>query len=48
MKTPHVPGTREVILKSANQIVKEQGFTSLTLDAVAKHAGVSKGGLLYH
>lgn len=39
---------KKLILKSAYQIVKEQGFTSLTLEAVAKHAGVSKGGLLYH
>ncbi|MFD2615612.1 TetR/AcrR family transcriptional regulator [Paenibacillus gansuensis] len=48
MKSQQSSTTRELILKSAYQIVKEQGFTSLTLEAVAKHAGVSKGGLLYH
>jgi AcrR family transcriptional regulator len=36
------------LLKSAANIVNEQGIEYLTLDAVAKRAGVSKGGLLYH
>ncbi|WP_210608055.1 TetR/AcrR family transcriptional regulator [Priestia flexa] len=48
MKSQQAVNTRQAILKSAYQIVQEQGFTSLTLEAVAKHAGVSKGGLLYH
>jgi AcrR family transcriptional regulator len=30
------------------QLVADQGASSLTLDAVAQAAGVSKGGLLYH
>ncbi len=29
-------------------IVHEEGVEKLTLEAVAKKAGISKGGLLYH
>ncbi|WP_164667792.1 TetR/AcrR family transcriptional regulator [Virgibacillus doumboii] len=36
------------ILNAASKIVSEQGIFNLTLDAVAKEAGISKGGLLYH
>ncbi len=36
------------ILDAASRIVAEQGIFSLTIEAVAKEAGVSKGGLLYH
>lgn len=36
------------LLQAAATIVDEQGSEYLTLDAVAKKAGVSKGGLLYH
>ncbi|MGM9988207.1 MAG: TetR/AcrR family transcriptional regulator [Bacillaceae bacterium] len=39
---------RNLILKSAKEFVLQHGFNDLTLDAVAKHAGISKGGLLYH
>lgn len=39
---------REAVLKAAGQIVLSRGVENLTLDAVAKQAGVSKGGLLYH
>lgn len=39
---------RQLILEAAAIIVKEQGSDALTLDAVAKRAEVSKGGLLYH
>lgn len=39
---------REHILKSATAFVIQQDFNSLTLDAAAKQAGISKGGLLYH
>jgi AcrR family transcriptional regulator len=39
---------RRLILETAIQIVLENDFTALTLDAVAKQAGISKGGLLYH
>ena len=36
------------ILDSASRIVAEKGIFSLTIEAVAKEAGISKGGLLYH
>ncbi|REK77171.1 TetR/AcrR family transcriptional regulator [Paenibacillus paeoniae] len=39
---------REHILKSAMGLILTVDFRALTLDAVAKEAGVSKGGLLYH
>jgi AcrR family transcriptional regulator len=40
--------TRERLLDSAVAVVRRDGAQSLTLDAVAAEAGVSKGGLLYH
>lgn len=39
---------RERLLDSAEVIVARDGVGRLTLDAVAKEAGVSKGGVLYH
>jgi AcrR family transcriptional regulator len=45
-RTPEA--TRDLIIEAASQLVIAQGSTHLTLDAVAKQAGVSKGGLLYH
>jgi AcrR family transcriptional regulator len=39
---------RHLILDAAKQIILENDFSSLTLDAVAKKAEISKGGLLYH
>lgn len=36
------------IVKSAMKLILTVDFKALTLDAVAKEAGVSKGGLLYH
>ncbi|MEM6283094.1 MAG: TetR/AcrR family transcriptional regulator [Chloroflexota bacterium] len=39
---------RDLVLLAGNNIVLEQGLEQLTLEAVAKQAGVSKGGLLYH
>ncbi|MDN4494471.1 TetR/AcrR family transcriptional regulator [Ureibacillus aquaedulcis] len=36
------------LLSAAYMIVKEEGVSNLTLEAVAKKADVSKGGLLYH
>lgn len=36
------------LLNSAEQVVGRDGVGNLTLEAVARHAGVSKGGLLYH
>jgi AcrR family transcriptional regulator len=40
--------TRDTILQAANRVVLADGAAHLTLDAVAREAGVSKGGLLYH
>jgi len=42
------PSKRQHILDAACRVVKELGAVHLTLDAVAKEAGLSKGGLLYH
>lgn len=39
---------RQLILETAKTLVLADGFNSLTLEAVAKKAGISKGGLLYH
>lgn len=40
--------TRQRLLTAAGKVVLNQGVARLTLDSVAKEAGVSKGGLLYH
>jgi len=40
--------TRQHILEAAAKVVQREGVAHLTLDAVAKVAGVSKGGVLYH
>jgi AcrR family transcriptional regulator len=40
--------TREAILRAADWVVVEEGVSGMTLEAVAREAGVSKGGLLYH
>ena len=39
---------RDQLLDAAEAVVVRQGIANLTLDAVAAHAGVSKGGLLHH
>jgi AcrR family transcriptional regulator len=39
---------RKTILIAASTVVKNNGVEKLTLEAVAKEAGVSKGGLLHH
>jgi AcrR family transcriptional regulator len=36
------------LLTAAAQVVSRDGAADLTLEAVAREAGVSKGGLLYH
>ena len=36
------------ILYAAAEVIRRTGSLNLTLEAVAKQAGVSKGGLLYH
>ncbi|UHA73639.1 TetR/AcrR family transcriptional regulator [Paenibacillus sp. 481] len=40
--------TNNQILKAAVNTILNDGINALTLEAVAKKAGVSKGGLLYH
>jgi AcrR family transcriptional regulator len=40
--------TRTSILDAASKVILDQGVDALTLEAVAKEAGLSKGGLLYH
>ena len=40
--------TRQHILTVAHQIVKRDGVARLTIDAVAREAQLSKGGVLYH
>ena len=39
---------RERLLNAAEQVVTRDGVANLTLESVAREAGISKGGLLYH
>ncbi|TIP57248.1 MAG: helix-turn-helix transcriptional regulator, partial [Mesorhizobium sp.] len=47
MKTRRT-NSRDRILAAAADVARESGPGSLSLDAVASRAGVSKGGLLYN
>ena len=40
--------TRQRLIEAALRITSQHGASALTLDAVAREAGVSKGGLLHH
>lgn len=40
--------TKHHILDAANKIIQREGVAHLTIEAVAKEAGMSKGGVLYH
>ncbi len=40
--------TKEAIFQACSRILRREGFSKLTLKAVAEEAGISKGGLLYH
>jgi AcrR family transcriptional regulator len=42
------PNSREAMLDAAQNVVLEGGASKLTLDAVARRAGVSKGGVMYN
>jgi len=42
------PNQIEALLDAAERVVIRQGIGNLTFDAVAKEAGVSKGGVLHH
>ncbi|WP_433830482.1 TetR family transcriptional regulator [Actinoplanes sp. CA-015351] len=39
--------TRRALLESAGEVVRTRGLNA-SLDDIARHAGVSKGGLIYH
>ena len=45
---PPPADVRTRILDAAERIVQARGVAALTLEAAAREAGVSKGGLLYH
>ena len=47
-ETPAPSEARTRILDAAEAIVRRAGVAALTLEAAAREAGVSKGGLLYH
>lgn len=47
-KTKSATVTRNALLEAAGRVMVTQGAKGLTLEAVAREAGVSKGGLLYH
>ncbi|MFS1523417.1 TetR/AcrR family transcriptional regulator [Microbulbifer sp. 2304DJ12-6] len=39
---------KATIVRAAEAVVRERGARKLTLDAVAAHCGLSKGGLIHH
>ena len=45
---PPASPARDRVLDAFEELLNEQGERAATLDAVARAAGVSKGGLLYH
>ncbi|UPY37171.1 TetR/AcrR family transcriptional regulator [Sediminicoccus sp. KRV36] len=47
-EAPPIPDARTRILDAAERIVQAKGVPALTLEAAAREAGISKGGLLYH
>lgn len=42
------PNSKDAILDAVEQIVAQRGAAHLTLEAVAKQCGISKGGLIYN
>jgi AcrR family transcriptional regulator len=48
MRKNNPQATRELLLQAAATIIVENGAHNLTLESVAKHASISKGGLLHH
>ena len=42
------PRARESVLDAFEQLLVDEGERAATMDATARTAGVSKGGLLYH
>jgi AcrR family transcriptional regulator len=47
-KRPIPKNAREQVLDAANAVVAIKGVSALTLEEVAREAGLSKGGVLYH
>jgi AcrR family transcriptional regulator len=47
-KAQSAAATHDRLIQAAIDVIQNQGIERLTLDAVAKEAQVSKGGLLYH
>jgi AcrR family transcriptional regulator len=47
-RIPDPGDARTRILDAAERLVQARGVPALTLEAVAREAGISKGGLLYH
>lgn len=45
---PRPPEAKSKVRQAAAAVLHRDGAAQLTLDAVAREAGVSKGGLLYH
>ncbi len=45
---PEAINAHDDILQAAGRLVVEQGVKKLTIDGVAKAAGMSRGGVLYH
>lgn len=49
MKKSEISSATQIrILDAASKVILDKGAESLTLEAVAQEAGLSKGGLLYH
>jgi AcrR family transcriptional regulator len=48
MKRPSTKQLPDALLDAAEAVVARQGIASLTIDAVAAEAGMSKGGVLHH
>lgn len=47
-RTKTISTTRTDLLEAATRLILREGAARVTLAAVAREAGVSKGGLLYH
>jgi AcrR family transcriptional regulator len=43
-----ISDTRSLIFEAASNLISRDGVSNFTLEAVAREAGISKGGLLYH
>ncbi|MEO8559076.1 MAG: helix-turn-helix domain-containing protein, partial [Rhodospirillales bacterium] len=51
VRTPNTirrAATRLVVLSSARTLFVENGYTRTTVDDIARHAGISKGGIYFH